>query len=1080
MNIKKRSLIKLHNQGVLGLFYFGLAIVCGSAPAYAADANGADGFVGTNVTVSSGSFAGMGGGFTQEYAADASANGGAGFSGFGNTTVSNGSFSGGDGGYALSFQGSTSADGGSGLLLHEGNSTLYGGTFVGGVAGLVATNPAYAGVLGQDGAGVEINTTSGSASSLSILGGDIQSGIKIDAGTNAMVSLHVSTNASISGKLIKQGGGTLGIRDWQAGTLQQMELQNGTIALTNRYVLQAGGLVRLAAAGTELQALDGMVVDGTLSGVAGSVVTVYSNMTISGTVSGTVQMSSASGNTLVLQAGGDVAGATFSGNGALDRLQLAQAGTYSAASLGMGSRFSGFERVELSAAADIWQLTSADLARTGFIVDAGGGSGDLLAMAQAGTYDLGDFDTTHNTGFELFGLSTYNDVWIAGAADSSLGYLDARGGVDEVDFSNGPVASSAIGATAFYRNFEGIRLSSGNDTWLATNAYSQLDFINANGGIDTLSYAGGPAVSTNALAMGSSAYYRGFEQVALTGAGDTWQLTEQDAGLSRVDALSGVDVLSITDARTWSSADAARYNGFETLALNGASLGINSAQPLGFGDIRLNGATLDISANATVVADHYYQDAASVFRFMANTNDVGTVAAGLQAGIATFETNSTFQFYTPVSSFARHTRYTNMVVEAGMLIIGSETNTTDLSALALDESLLVVKNWYVGEDESSIYTIFDRRSLAEAAGVESNTPLGSILLEIDTLPTPEADAMLTFIDQSGMTQAELANNLSQVYERSIASPRLASHQRNEMLGQVLNRTASFRLSNPEQPVPEGAAGPAAAEPVLAWWLKGYGSLGTGSDAPPYHAYDMTLFGSMVGIDRSAGDLLYGLAAGVFAADMAFDNQDDLSSTGFNGSLYASLGRGEFFIESSASFALASMQATSGSRFDVASDYGSSDMIGYLGLGTTLRDEWFVLVPELAVVVNQYSQDAFTDSSDNSVPAEVEAYSHLGIQTRLGLTSYLHRQWSGKDVRFSLKGKWMHELNETEDRVSFTLLGGSEQHDLAVLSPAVDLFEVGFGVDVQVNRALALEVAVDYLFGSGYAASHVDAGVVVGF
>ncbi len=1076
-NFGYSGFVKRYAVRTLSMLFLFTSVAMEPAPARAENEDGASGLNATNAVISSGTYTGEGGGFTQEYADDASANGGAGVSAYGNTIISNGTFSGGDGGYALSFKGAVAADGGSGLTLHGGNSTLYGGTYEGGVAGLVATNPAYAGVAGFDGSGVELKTESGGVASLSILGGDVNDGIKISSGTNSTISLHISTNANVEGSLVKHGAGALGVSDWQAGTLQQIEILDGTVGITNHYVLETGGRITLSAPETEFQALEGMVVDGTLDASAGGVVKIYSNLTVSGTVSGTVEMSSASGNTVVLQSGSNVSGAELKGNGVLDRLQLTQAGTYSAASLGMGSRILDFERVELSSGSDTWQLSRADIARTDFTVDGGAGAGDLLVMAQAGTYDAGDFNRAYNTGFELFGLSAYNDVWVAGGSDASLGYLDARGGIDELDFSMLKVASSEIGATGFYRNFEGIRLSTGNDTWMSTNNYAQLDFVNAGTGVDTLSYAAHAAVGTNALNMGPSAYYRGFEQVGLTSGADDWRITDNDSFLSKVHALGGLDTLSVSDTRGWSVMDAARYTGFETLALSdGAEMSVEAAQPLAFGNIHHAGSTLDIAADAAVVAENYYQDSDSVLRFEASTNDVGSVNAGLQASVASFASNSTFQFYSTVSDFALNSRYTNQVVDAQLLVIGGRTNALDLSALTLDESLLVAKKWYVGSGGNSIFAIFDRRSLLDVSGVESNSTLGSILLEIDGLATEEADQMLTYIDGADMSAAELVRNLSDVYERSIAAPRLTSHQRNEMLRQLLDRTVTFRASKSGKSNPEGPAGPGEEGDGMSGWFKGYGGLGTSTAGDGHYGYDMNLFGSVVGCEKSFGKLLVGLAGGMAVSGMEFENKDSLDAVGYHGSLYASHGVEDLFVESVLSFSAAGLQSASGSRFDVSSGYDSTDISCYLGLGYILDERALYLMPEAAILVSQYSQDGYTDISDSSVPAVVDSYSRLGMQSRLGFSSALRREVADKEILVRARLNWLHEFNATDERVGFKLLGGTEEHSFAVLLPEADHLDMGLSLDLRVNRALTLQTTFDYLFGSQYTAYHFSAGL----
>ena len=306
------------------------------------------------------------------------------------------------------------------------------------------------------------------------------------------------------------------------------------------------------------------------------------------------------------------------------------------------------------------------------------------------------------------------------------------------------------------------------------------------------------------------------------------------------------------------------------------------------------------------------------------------------------------------------------------------------------------------------------------------------------------------------------------------------HQRNELLRQLRNRTEDFRMQYRPEAEPQGAQGPRQDESRLAAWMKGYSSLGSGNRDSVYNAYDVSLMGSILGVDASFGEWLLGCAGGVFSSGMAFENNDDLSAIGFHGSLYASHGMDGFFVESSLSASMASMESTLGSRFDVSSTYGSSDFIGYVGSGLVLKDGPFRLVPSLGMAVNQYSQDGFTDSSDNIVPTEVEAYSKLGAQVQAGLAGSLYRKWAGKAIRASLKARWLHELMEVDEQLEYRLVGGTEPHEYAVVSPAINMVDVGFGLSAQINRTLSLGLEVDYLLSSEFKAYHVDAGFVFGF
>ena len=82
--------------------------------------------------------------------------------------------------------------------------------------------------------------------------------------------------------------------------------------------------------------------------------------------------------------------------------------------------------------------------------------------------------TNDISGFEILGLSTDNDIWIASDNDDAIAgaFIDGRGGDDVIDFSDHRIDSSDIGV--LYRNFEGARLGISNASWHVTSDYSSL------------------------------------------------------------------------------------------------------------------------------------------------------------------------------------------------------------------------------------------------------------------------------------------------------------------------------------------------------------------------------------------------------------------------------------------------------------------------------------------------------------------------------------------------------------------------------------------------------------------------------
>ena len=1155
----------------------------------------------------------------------------------GSMIISNGTFVGGDGDL-FSF---AVHSGGSGLQLTDGTTAVHGGNFEGGSA----ASAAYA-----DGFGIQLNVSAASNGVLSIFGGTITDGVSIAVGENGTAEYHTTTSAAISGGVEKSGSGTLLIKDWQAGTLQELEVAGGSVLFTNRYVLGAGGSVSLSGASAVLVASNGLAVAGQFNGVSGSTVQVYSDMTLSGTLSGAfdVELMSMT-NSITLQDGYALGNTTFYGtNSAADSLQIETAGTYNAGSgsLGMGTTFREFEHVQLSdSGADIWELTTSDITRTSFTVDGGVGGGDMLAMAVAGTYAQTDFNTNLNTGFEVYGLSSFDDTWTAASNDVVLAVIDGRSGEDALDFGAYKVASGDIGAGRLYQNFEGALLAGGTDIWSSTNDYSQLDYLDADNGSWTLSYADETAgVTTNAQQMGAAAFYRNFQGVELTAFDDTWEVTDGENGLALIDAGGGTNTLqlgnSVTDSRaenigagelyqnfqqvdlqggadtwtvtsgdtglfwvdggsavdtlshagesagtfssvdmganglyrsfeqvvltagtdTWnvSTNDAAAglqsvnagagadtlsyadyegtvasfskaahvdglytgfetveltggndqwdyantdgslkvdagggtanllnvdsfsltgsevgdYSGFETLRLvNGATLTSTDNASLGVNNLQLqNGATLVLGDTLLALSGSYTQDGSSMLTMNAQTN---LASARLMANQVTFSPGTQIRFLSETpADYSVVNRYTNRVAQAS-----ANLNVGSLDTLLQAVSPFEIKNWY--EEDNSLFAIFDRRSLTDAANgfnVPNGSKLKRILTEVDTLKSDEASRMVNFVFAGNNSVVELAK----AYDRTVALPRTMSHQRQSMLRTIGLRTGERRMLLSAGGGARGPAGPPRNQKGSSLWMKGYSAIGTAAEDGDREGYDLSGRGAVIGLDRTFGELVLGVAGGTFNQTMTMDSSGSYSGAGTHATVYASHGIEGWFFETSASLSSASLAFESDGAFEVDADYTATDLIFRLGTGYIMRNERSSWTPEVGLVVNMYSQDAVTDNSVNSVPVELDALSQMGFQMQLGLTGAFRRNFIGRELLTQLKVRWMNSLGIVDEEIDFQLSGGGDSYQMPLLTPAKSLIEIGVGTQLRMNRSFSLLLGFDYEFGGGYSANRLNAGLRYNF
>ena len=450
-------------------------------------------------------------------------------------------FKGGNG--ALTVNNITASHGGSGLfiesLIDEVNVNVTNAIFSGGSGGVNFNLEGN--TFGSVGHGIEWDVHASNSSTLSLVGVTVSNGISISAESDSILNLSY-TNTYVSGGIDKTGLGILFINNRDANSLEDLDIQNGSLIFSNNLIVGSTEQINLSNSSSSLIASNGLSLVGGISG--SGTIEVYNDMEISGILNGilTVDLASVS-NSLTLKSGYSINGAIFNADGTQDSLVFEENGTYNADDLGMNATFTDFESVQLSDLSDTWEGTNS----FNYMIDGGASLDDIFAFSSSGTYSSDDFISITNniSGFESYGLSSGDDIWIAKSEDASLlEIISGRSGIDSISFAEYRPASSEIGVT--YLDFEGALLESGSNTWHNTLDYSELDFIDGSEGVWELSYVSNnigitaSAVSNNI----STGYYRNFNSVELTEYDDTWNTTVGENNLSFIDGGLGTNTLS--------------------------------------------------------------------------------------------------------------------------------------------------------------------------------------------------------------------------------------------------------------------------------------------------------------------------------------------------------------------------------------------------------------------------------------------------------------------------------------------------------------------------------------------------------
>jgi len=496
------------------------------------------------------------------------------------------------------------------------------------------------------------------------------------------------------------------------------------------------------------------------------------------------------------------------------------------------------------------------------------------------------------------------------------------------------------------------------------------------------------------------------------------------------------------------------------------SITVNNAAKLLVGSTLHNRNTtgtsgLNIGPGGIVDAQDYYQANGAYL-------NIYTDASGTNAGLLSVTNNAEFEAgarvgFDAVAALTINQVYTNMIVESGTLIVDGVTNaaTADLDALENIEGSLV--NYALWETNQNIYATFSRRSLAPDDDPDSL--LSQIKTEIDRLASLGNVAASNQVQiLSGMSEEERDLQLSQLYLYELPTY-MHSQGVFDGINRVRARGTSFR--NVARPKPKGAAGPHEADQGLQGWVKVYGNYGsrdTDEESGFADGYSAQTYGTVIGLDQSFGDWLFGIAGGYAGSVLDGDNDDESDATTGYGILYANYGTEDWFGNLALSHGLTDMDNTSGTDFDVTSSTEASQSMLYLGGGKEFKFEdqgvEALFRPELGLQASFYDQDAYTEESPDALAKDVDAYDRWSARSSLGASMVIPVAAKKVAMELLLRAFWLHEFNGDEEMVDYTLIDSGLRGRFAMRSPDQDAGQIGIGYVTKGKNGWQLRADID--------------------
>lgn len=448
----------------------------------------------------------------------------------------------------------------------------------------------------------------------------------------------------------------------------------------------------------------------------------------------------------------------------------------------------------------------------------------------------------------------------------------------------------------------------------------------------------------------------------------------------------------------------------------------------------------------------------------------------------TFGADSTILFGHYESSLSRivatNTLYmTNANIRLGLVgTVSAPTGTITLASASTTE---------LGNNTAEELVDADLGWLVEATGVQIDSDIAarlnyrsisngnlqdlpdSLQQQIDSALTNNANAGL-FVRINSMTQSD-AEELIRYAETQLPDVAdIAFQVQHQVAEQIAARGSEVRTFNgfsTTKRALNGAAGPGEEREIgMQGWIRAYGTFTERDGDGTFVAYDSDLFGTVVGIDKSFGNLLIGLAGGHSSGTIDAGSAYNAEVSTVHGTLYSTLSDDSSFID------LAMTVGRSNTEIDnEVSDnsFEAYTLSGYIGIGQLIEiTEQISITPEASFLAAYYAQESF--ANDGLLAKNVNEYDEWswlgGLGARIAAAQKLDFV-PRVAITPELRIHWLHEFNA--DLEDFTY--SSVTDSFAVRSREEDLLKIGLGLDLWNWKREDVKFEVDYdgLFGSSF-------------
>jgi|GEM_PF-6418253 len=716
-------------------------------------------------------------------------------------------------------------------------------------------------------------------------------------------------------------------------------------------------------------------------------------------------------------------------------------------------------------------------------VFASGGMGLTLinstGVISNGTYKGGAGGTASATGFNGFAngghgvfasnstVTIHAGTFTGGTAGTVNGKVAAGGaGLTAIDrssltISNGTFSGASSAPALALKNsdlsvYGGIFSTGGIYSETTGNETNKVSLI--SGTIGDLNFRNATSNGIQFVTSSNAIVFEVFQQGGTVAVNNL-----ADDAFQQVEILNGSMIFS-NDFTLASGGKITLLDGNSVLHVQNIDLAGSAALDVGTGSINAAG-TLTAESGSTIALD------------VISTDIFGT----LTAGSAVFESNATIRVDASLAGFGAGS-VTNTILMTTGGITGDFTN-----GVVLDVRTGINTN-IAGRTTLSGTLVSDDLALVFSTASLSNywNATGQLAELADELDSIDNASMNTIINNIGASASKTA--VQNTYFTSLNTFQTAMLGLQAAVGQSVSRGTEFR-DQLRLPQPTGVRGPSEPENDWRFWAKYYGQFYNHDAEASNPAYEATLHGGVIGMDKSFGCLLIGISGGMGNYRIEDDNNAEQKMNAAHGALYSTIGLGHSYIDAGIAYGFNKVDSRTAAPFVLDGEFDTETISGYIGggLGLEIPKIAAVITPEISAQYALYEQEAYTETSTVAVPRSFEEFDADSLRTSAGVNAAFLNTTALETFSFKVEGRahWLHEFNPDPGSISFQLQGGGNDYVLAYPMLDEDAVKIGFGFSFfnttrYAEKNVLLRLDFDELFGDGFNSHNISAKVIYAF